>query len=120
MSDPEKWFRFDDVRYAPPLDEWGDSGGPGILEVKLREFSVVRHTPKGVWIDRAWSRSKTRTDGLRFVLRDATKRFACPTVEEARESFIARKKRQAGIYEARAKQARDAIRIVNEKGVLGL
>ena len=121
MSSSEKWYRFDDVRYAPPPDEWGDSGGPGILEVRLREFPVVRHTPKGVWLERTWmpyGSNSLRTDGLRFVLRDANKRFACPSVEEARESFIARKTRQIRIHEARTAQAKDAIRIINKEGIL--
>jgi hypothetical protein len=43
------------------------------------------------------------------VRSDARKRFAYPTVELARESFIARKRRQAGIYETRASYAREAI-----------
>jgi len=39
----------------------------------------------------------------------ARKKFACSTLELAKESFIARKKRQAQIHTARANQAKRAI-----------
>jgi hypothetical protein len=104
------WFRYEDVRYAAPVDEWGDSYGIGHLEVKLRKFPVLKHTPKGAWIN-GWR-------GRRFVLRDARKRYACPTLEEAKESFIARKKRQAGIYRARLRDAEEAIKLIERQGVL--
>jgi len=49
--------------------------------VHLDSFTVVKTTPKGVWLD-----------NKKFILRDARKRWACPTKPEARESFIARKR----------------------------
>jgi len=45
----------------------------------------------------------------KFVLTGATKRFACPTKEEALKSFKARKRRQISILEAQAKHAREAL-----------
>ena len=106
----EFWFRYDSVRYASSLDEFECPVGDGHLEVKLRKFPVLKHTPKGVWIN-GWR-------GRRFVLRDARKRYACPTLEEATESFIARKKRQAGIYRARLRDAEEAIKLIQKQGVL--
>jgi hypothetical protein len=52
----------------------------------MESFPVERHTPKGVWL-RVWGHEK-------WVSATAKKRYAYPTQEEARESFIARKKRQ--------------------------
>lgn len=104
----EVWYRYEDVQYAPPPDEWGDRHGTGRLAVELRTYEVVKHTPKGVWIDYAF--------GRRFVLREANKRFACPTKGEAAASFKARKLRQAKIYEARASRARRALSLVETYG----
>ena len=101
------WYRFEEVGYATGLDEWGEPCGPSDVEVHLRKFLVLRETPKGVWLD-AWR-------GPRFVLRDARKRYACPTKEEARVSFIARKKAQIRIYNARIHTAELALNFINDR-----
>lgn len=95
----EYWYRYEDVMYAAPVDEYGYSTGAGRLSVELHKYAVVKHTPCGVWLDIG-----------RFVKKDARKRFACPTKEAARESFIARKERQAAIHQARANRASNAIK----------
>lgn len=100
MTD-ELWYRYDAVRYAPPLDEYDRICGSGRLEVRLHKFPVLRHTPKGVWLD-FYSIPK-------FVLNDSRKKFACATLEDARASFIARKTRQIRIYEARLADAEAAL-----------
>lgn len=71
---------------------------------------VLRRTPKGVWINDYGTE--------RFVLNDAKKQFACPTEEEAKTSFLARKNRQLGILRA---QVRDVERAMSEleKGHIG-
>ena len=74
------------------------------VKVHLREFEVLRTTPCGAWIEGQYGRK-------RFVLKDSRKRYAHPTVDEARESFIARKKRQLSIYQARARTAERALEI---------
>lgn len=96
----EIWYRYEDVQYST-VDEFDQSCG-GQLVVELRTYRVLSHTPKGVWI-------KLYCGDKRFVLKDARKKFACPTLELAKESFIARKKRQAQIHTARANQAKRAI-----------
>jgi hypothetical protein len=71
------WYRYDDSR-------WFDSRP----SVHLRVFRVARETPKGVWL--------AEYGFEKFVLNDARKRFAYPTIELARESFLIRKRRQLG------------------------
>lgn len=83
----EVWYRVVDFRYAPTLDEWDRPQGDGRSTVEMREYAVLRHTEQGVWLE-------TGETGRKFVLRGARKRFACPTKEEAWESFRARKKKQ--------------------------
>ncbi len=94
------WYRFEDRRYANSADQWGYATG-STLQVHLQEFPVISLTPTGAWLEVRGS--------ARFTKQDVRKRFACPTKQEALESFIARKKRQASIYEARAKGAHEAI-----------
>ncbi len=107
----EVWYRYEDARYAAPVDEFDRPIGSGELKVHLRQYEVIRHTPKGVWLRGARSGPWDFRDG-RFVLKDARKRFACPTIDEAKQSFIARKQRQARIHRARVNQAEEAIRLV--------
>lgn len=99
----DTWYRYDFMRYAPPLDEYERPCGSGHREVVLTGYIVERVTPKGVWLE-----------GRRFVLTSARKRFACPTKEEARESFIARKNRQVRILKAQLLDAELALQLIDK------
>lgn len=87
------WYRFENYLESAGVDEFDNSLGPPRVRVHLREFEVERETPKGVWLRGFMFR--------RFCLRGARKQFACPTLEGALESFLARKRKQASIYERR-------------------
>lgn len=100
-AEPEYWYRYEDKGYANPADEYGESTGAHYV-VELHKFSVKKHTPCGV-----------RLSINRVVLHASRKRFACATLEEAKVSFIARKKKQASILRARAAIADRAIELVN-------
>jgi len=101
------WYRYEDKTYAAPLDEFDKPIGSPRLEVLLRSYQVMKHTTHGVWL------SESGITFWRFVLHNARKRFACPTIEEAKTSFIARKTKQARIYRARAQRAEEALAIIN-------
>jgi hypothetical protein len=90
------WYRIEDRRYSV-ADEMGDHAYTR-HEVVLLTFNVASYTPKGVWLRQYFSK--------RWVSYTATRRFACPTVALALESYLARKKKQAAIYQARADNAR--------------
>ena len=96
------WYRYEDVTYAAPLNEYDEPVGPGETRVHLREFTVLKHTPKGVQLDVYGQR--------KFVLKDATKRYACPTKEEASDSFLARKRRQLAILKSQQDRVERAIK----------
>lgn len=98
----ECWYRVTDWRSAPPLDEWERPIGRGESHVTVHEYPVLRHTAKGVWLEAYYG-------APRFVLHGTRKRFACPTVEEAWESFRARKARQARILEAQLQHVREVM-----------
>ena len=84
------WYRY--------RDEYFREGDVRIFEQVLK---VLKETPKGVWLNDSGNR--------RFVLRDARKRFACPTRQEALESFIARKRLQRSFALGTAERAEIAI-----------
>ena len=102
----ECWYRYEDVAYSPGADEYGDPLPGSTMRVHLREFEVLKRTPKGAWLN-AWR-------GKRFVRSEARKQYACATKEAALASFKARKQAQIRIYEARVCSARAALEIVEQ------
>ena len=100
---PKVMYRYEDKRCAA-YDPWSDTLGPSHVKVYLHEYPIINYTPKGVWINDYGNR--------KFVLSSGRKRFAHPTKEEAKASFIARKIRQAEIYRARVQDAETAIQII--------
>ena len=100
---PKVMYRYEDKRYAA-YDPRNDTLGPSHVKVDLHEYPIVNYTPKGAWIDVYGNR--------KFVLVYGRKRFAHPTEDEAKASFIARKTRQAEIYRARVRDAETAIQII--------
>ncbi len=100
----EYWYRFEDFGTAPPLDEFERPIDEGGIIIHLRKLRVTKHTPKGVRLY-LWH------DESKFVLAGARKRFACPTIEEAKESFLARKKKQLSIIEHQASYVRAVIKL---------
>lgn len=108
----ELWYRYEDKRYAAPLNEWDEPEGQGRLVVNLRKFEVLKHTPKGVWLRALGCSDK------HFVLLQSTKRFACPTIEEAKASFTARKNKQIRIHQAQINNAKEALFLLNNSPAL--
>lgn len=89
LFERELWFRAR-VSISPwsPLDP----------SVEFDCFRVVRHTPKGVWL---------QSDGREefFVLGRARRQYALPTVDLAIEDLIERKKRNVAYKMAHLKSA---------------
>jgi hypothetical protein len=77
-------------RYYREVDGYYEGDKPTI---SLREFKVLSRTEKGAWITDLWDHDGTYK---RFVLDGKGKRFAYPTKELARESYIIRKAREIG------------------------
>lgn len=89
VSDPTVLWRYDDALYG---------------QLCLREFHVLRETPRGCWIEVEPGQKK-------FVLATAHKRHAYPTKAEALASFIKRKTRQITILSKRLALAQENLRI---------
>lgn len=106
LSQKEVWYRYEDYLVSNGgINECGDweSSDPPTVKVRLVEFGIKKHTPKGV-----------RLDFGKFVLKNSNKRFACPTVEEARASFIVRKTKQISILSAQLRNAETALKLFQE------
>lgn len=105
------WYRVEETTYSAGVDDLGDPIPGGPTRTNLQVHRVLRHTPCGVVID----------DGLfgRFINRSWGKRYACPTVEEAIESFKQRKRAQIRICRARIRQAEEAMVYLDNKGFYG-
>lgn len=112
--DAELMYRYEDVAYAAPFDDTGRS--LGTVKVELRTYQVVRRTAKGMYIALGGGSDGDFLGMERFMLTDARRRFACPTIDEARQSFIARKRRQAGILKAQMDRALWAIAEIERTG----
>jgi hypothetical protein len=63
------------------------SWGAPRIDLALKHYEITRKTPKGCWIEEYYGHE-------RFILDGARKKWAYPTEELARESFIARKEWQ--------------------------
>lgn len=98
----EYFYRYDDISYAPSLDEYDNPiAGSSRREVRLSKWRVLKRTPKGVRIEDYGYNGRGR-----FVSNTSRKRFALETPELALASYVARKKRQISIYENRLAAAK--------------
>jgi hypothetical protein len=125
-SDSNKLYRYEDVHYSAGVDEYDNPLPGGSVCVELREYPIIKRTPKGVWISECWTWSatipfpgqETRQDrGERFVLLSARKRFAAETKEQALEDYKARKRAQIRILKARVQAAECALRAADSLGL---
>jgi len=93
MNGPEfKYlYRYNSHRVSCGDEEYGYYSR---IEAYLYRYKILKETPKGCWIERAF-------DKPRFVLNEGRKKFACRTPELALESFKARKAAQVRILNAR-------------------
>ena len=75
--------------------------------VELEVYIGLRETKCGWWVDMGF-------DDEKWVSNRGKKRFAYPTKEEALQSFIARKSRQAMLLEKQLRGAKEALSIAKE------
>lgn len=96
-------YRYIDIRVAD-FSYFDDDYHGYHVELRLEKYRILKRTPQGAWIDMPWIRQERK-----FVLLTAYKQFACEGTTLALRSFIARKKRQIGIYGRRKADAQQAL-----------
>jgi hypothetical protein len=91
MSDaPQKFYRYEAVEYASMgIDgEYERSRIPN-PKIELRTYNLFKETPKGYWIGYGFLYQGLRSIG-KWVPKEAKKRYAYPTKQEAMVNFIKR------------------------------
>ena len=78
-----------------------------LVTIHMAAYRVLKLTPKGAQVE--------DDDGrVRFVLRDARKRWACPTREEAAQSLKARQQRRKVILTGQMRKTQAILDHLNE------
>ncbi len=100
-------YRYEEWVTGNGVDDYDDPYPGYNLEVILKEYKIIKRTPKGVWI-RLYDYYCGEIP-KRFVRLSATKKYACESKEEAYESFKARKNRQIAILSEQLQRAIEAL-----------
>lgn len=120
---PEVYYRTTSAHYAPLLDDLEiPIRGSGHCEIHTVALSVVKRTPKGVWVNKFGRCSPVHIDQLlhnwkeykgtcTFVRHSSRKKYAHPTILESIEAFIARTDRMISIFSARIAAAEQELEI---------
>lgn len=107
MSDLGVYYRYDDfLESSGGYDQSGEwEPGPSSIRVAVRQYEIVKKTPKGAWI--------LNDMGERQLILDHWYcKFANPTLEGARQDFLARKRKLIAIAKRRIRDARIAVETV--------
>ena len=99
----EYLYRFRDQLVSNGVGEYDGYTGSHV-KVLLDRFCIMKRTPKGAWID-IWGEK-------RFVNLTARKQYACDSPEEARQSYLARKKRQVRILSSQLSSSKSAMALM--------
>jgi hypothetical protein len=102
---PVLW-RCEAKRYSYVIDADADRYGTTDPQLEMRWWAVERYTPKGAWVCG------------QFVLLTGRKRWACPTEQEALESFIARKRKHIRILSSQLSRAQADLALAFPKPAL--
>jgi len=87
-----------------------------VVKIILKKFKVIKKTDCGAWVQK-YEENQLFPDfcsDKRFVLLRARKKFAYPTIEEAKESFIKRKTSQIRIVKKQLQRAEIALEEVKK------
>ena len=98
-ADEDVLYRVEAIRYSYVIDPDMELYGTTKPELQVYWYPVTKRTPCGAWIEG------------RFVNLQANKRFACNTIEEAVESFVARRQRQIRILKKKLQYAEDDLNL---------
>ena len=101
----EYYYRYRD--YSSCIEDFNVDGdffptSASTVRLEVRKYKVIKHTPKGVWIEENWVHK-------RFILNDSRKKWAYATKEEAARSFFRRKKSQVKLLSRQLQQAELAL-----------
>jgi len=108
-----KFYRYE-TKYYADLDEY-ENVGRAYPKLELTEFFLAKETPKCWRITYNWD---TNLKYTKLVRKNARKKYAWPTKEEAAKSLLARKKKLVEILTKKLENARmelNIAKVLNEK-----
>lgn len=102
-----KFYRYEAVQYAV-IGSDGEfvSGRAPDPQLELREYLLLKETPKGYWIRYDWD-----SKPFKWVSKTSVKRFAYPTRAEALTNFIKRTERRAEILDHQVQFCKAAVAV---------
>jgi hypothetical protein len=83
---------------------------PLTIHLELRKFFLIKETTKGYWI------GYNRLQKYKWISKTSKKRFAYPTIEEAKINFIKRKESQIKILTSQLKVAKTLYKMIKDAG----
>lgn len=109
MPETEYLYRYNDQKCSRGLDMFDEPIQGFNTDIVLSKYKIIKRTPKGAWISTCdW------TDDKKFVLLIARKQYACETTEEAKQSFIMRKRRQLEILSTQLEHVKLALQQIEK------
>lgn len=110
-----KFYRYEAVQYAVIGDdgEYTSSSIPN-PKLELREYDLLKETPKGYWIGYG-SLSYSKYNWKKWVSKTSKKKFAYLTAEEALINFIKRTERRIGILDNQLLACKISLSIAKQK-----
>mgnify|MGYP006961681578 CR=1 FL=1 len=85
------------------------------VDIEAVYYEILKETPCGIWIQCPVTDEFGLTgSGKKFINLKLRKKYACLTIPDALDSFLARKRRQRSIYQARVNTAHDLIKRAKE------
>lgn len=84
-----KAYRYEKYCNDETLRDWDNNSN---VRVRLKEFTVLKETPKGYWID-------TGNKSKKWVGKDSKSPFAVLSIEQALENFVLRQQRSIRIMQ---------------------
>ena len=96
--------------------------------IKYEELTMIKETPKGYWLaygnvsenfikQALESKEPWRSFGFIWVSKTAKKRYAYPTKEEARESFIIRSRKYIQILKSRLENRKMLLKMAEDNNI---
>jgi hypothetical protein len=104
-----KFYRYE-AKYTASMDEF-DNFSRSLPTLELTEFNLIKETPKSYRIAYEWDQDARHTKVMR---KNARKKFACLTKEDAAKSFLLRKRRQVNILSERLNCAKMELNLAKQ------
>lgn len=89
----------------------GPNVWPGVQELELKKFKLIKRTPCGHWIVPEGEHDDINSTFKKWVNNYSVKRYAYSDRKLALKSFVARKKRQITILTSQIATAKDSLNV---------